>query len=361
MAKLPRAILALAVALLTVATATIVYSLQKETGREVARWQEAQWQEVGQLPISLESHGMVALNGFVYVLGGWNESNGPHSEVFFAPLTLEGRLDDWQQTTAAMPLRLQHHAVMTHNNALYVLGGDNGFWENSRVSDRIFRAVPNDRGDIAEWVEVGKLPQPRTVHAVTAIGDRVYVLGGTRTFRPGTEVLDTIFTATISPEGRFGEFQTLSPFPNPISWLTATTVDRRIFAISGRVSFSQGFGPVGLTAEIWVAEAEADLQLSPFEAIGTTAARGRHATVLLDRTLVLIGGGGANGALSTVEAAEVDPQGNLSAWRELAPLPEARFAHAAFARDGYIYVSGGFLRFGDNATSRKVFRLTWHE
>ena len=355
MVKSPPSLLSIGLVLLTLITTPTACRLQPDAQPEVVAQaqQNSQWEEVGQLPTSLESHKMVALGQFVYVLGGWNEPQGVHSEVFFTRLTA-GAWDDWRETTAAMPLKLQHHEVITHNNALYVLGGDNGFWDNSRVSDRIFRAVPNSQGDITEWTEVGQLPQPLTIHAVTTIDDQVYILGGSRTFRPGeTTVIDAVFTATITPDGEFGAFQRLAPFPTPIGWLTATTIDRRIFAISGSIQFS----PTRLTESVWAAEVNPDYQLSAFESIGTTVARQRHATVLVDRTLVVIAGGGANGVLATVETAEVDSQGNLTAWRALTPLPQALYAHAAFARDGYIYVSGGFLRYGSNDTSRKVFRL----
>ncbi|MEM9906681.1 MAG: hypothetical protein AAF921_16815 [Cyanobacteria bacterium P01_D01_bin.44] len=81
----------------------------------------------------------------------------------------------------------------------------------------------------------------------------------------------------------------------------------------------------------------------------------------LDQTLVLIAGGGPKQVLSRVDAVEIDEQGNLTNWTELSPLPEPRYAHAAFAHDGYIYVSGGFVRYGSNETSRQVFRLPFNK
>ena len=309
-----------------------------------------QWLEAGQLPLPLESHQMVVVGNHVYVLGGWNDTRGPYAEVYFTPLTPKRMLDNWQQATASMPLRLQHHAAIPYNNALYVLGGDNGFGAKSTVSDRIFRAIPNSQGDITAWVEVGKLPQPLTIHAVTTVGNQIYILGGSRTFSPETKMLDTIYTATISPEGEIGAFQPLASFPTPIGWMTATTIGSDIFAISGKVQFS----PTQLTEKIWRAKVNADQQLAPFEGVGMTTPRERHATVKVDRTLVVIGGGGAKGVLSIVEAGELDPQGNLTAWTKLAPLPEARYAHAAMVHGSDIYVSGGFVRYGSNETSLEL-------
>ena len=355
--KLLPSLATLGIASIALVATTFSGGLQPATARPASCATAAGWEEIGQLPRPLESHGMVTLGDFVYVLGGWNDERGPYAEAYVAALAADGTLANWRPTTAPMPLRLQHHATIVDGNALWVIGGDNGFWQNSRVSARIFRAVPEADGDITAWVEVGQLPDPRTVHAAITLTDRLYILGGTRTFRPGTTVLDTIFTTTISPDGQLGEFQTLAPFPTPTSWLTATAIDRHLFAIAGRDRFSPGFSPAGLSATVWAATADGEGRLSAFEAIGTTAARARHTTVRWGRALVLIGGRGASGALASVECAEVDARGQLSEWTELDSLPEARFAHAAFANDRGIYVSGGFLQVGDTATSQAIFRL----
>lgn len=312
------------------------------------------WETVGQLPTPLESHKMVPLDDFVYVIGGWNATKGIHEDVFFTQLTSEGRLENWQRTTVPLPLKLQHHEVVTHNSALYVLGGDNGFFPESSVSNRIFRAVPTPQGDITEWTDVGQLPAPVTIHATTLVDDQLYIVGGSPTFRPGdVPVTDQIFTARILPDGTFSQFESLTAFPTVIGWLTTTAIGQRIFAISGNTQFQ----PARLADTVWVADIGPDNQLSPFQPTSTLVPRRRHATVLIDRTLVVIAGGGARGVLASVEAATVDEQGQLSAWTSLPPLPQTLYAHAAFAQDGYVYVSGGFLRYGSTDTTRDIVRL----
>ena len=320
------------------------------------RQQDSPWQEVGQLPTPLESHQMITLGDFVYVIGGWNETKGIHADVFFSPFSTESSLADRQPTSAPLPLKLQHHVVTVHNDAIYVFGGDNGFWDGSEVSSQILRAVPNEQGNITEWQEVGELPEPLTIHAVASLNDQIYVLGGSNTFRPDdTNVIDKVFTATMAEDGTVGSFQQLDPFPTPVGWVTATVVDNRIFAVSGTAQFR----PRQLLENVWVAEIQPDKTLSAFEPVGTITPRQRHATVLVDRTLVAIAGGADNQVLSTVEAAEVNSQGNLGPWTELPPLPETRYAHAAFVHDNHIYVSGGFIQYGSNETSAKIFRLSW--
>lgn len=346
--------LALAVAVFPVACTS-----PQNTEQRISQPQEQSlWQEVGQLPTPLESHQMLVLGDYAYVIGGWNETKGIHEDAFFASFTAEGTFGNWQNTTAPLPLKLQHHMVTIHNGAIYVFGGDNGFWNGSQTSNRILRAVPNEQGDITEWVDVGELPEPLTIHAVTSHEDQLYILGGSNTFRPGNiDVLDKVFTATIEADGTVGEFETLAPFPTPIGWATITTVDDRIFAVAG----TKQFRPSQLLDQVWVADIQPDKTLSSFEPVGKITARQRHATVLVDRTLVAIAGGGSNGVLSVVNAAEVNAEGNLGDWTELPALPDTRYAHAAFVHGGDIYVSGGFLKYGSNETSRKIFKLPLSE
>ena len=356
MAKLPRILIAIGLALAVVIAPTAC-TLQQKAEQKISQTQEdSPWQEVGQLPTPLESHQMLVLGDYVYVIGGWNETKGIHEDVFFTSLTSEGTFNSWQETAAPLPLKLQHHMVTIHDGAFYVFGGDNGFWDGSQVSNRILRAVPNNQGDITEWIDVGELPEPLTIHAVTSSDNQIYILGGSNTFRPeNTTVIDKIFTATIADDGTVVNFQQLEPFPTPIGWVTATTVDNRIFAVSGTAQFR----PSQLLDKVWVADIQPDKTLSTFEQVGTITARQRHATVLVDRGLVAIAGGAANKVLSTVEAAAVDAQGNLGDWTELPALPESRYAHAAFVHDDHIYVSGGFIKYGSNETSTEIFRLPW--
>ncbi|NEO87172.1 MAG: 4-oxalocrotonate tautomerase [Spirulina sp. SIO3F2] len=310
-----------------------------------------QWQAAGTIPLSVESHQTVVVGDFVYLLGGWNSRTYAHDEVFFTRLSAEGTLTDWQEATAPMPLKLQHHQASAHAGSIYVIGGDDQFGPKSNVSDRIFRAVPDSEGDIPDWEEVGRLPAPRTIHAVTIVRDRLYVIGGSREFHKGAVMADTVFAAVIATDGSVGEFEELNPFPTPISWLTATAVDDRIVAISGKVGWD-----APLTNQVWLAAVTEDGSLSGFEPIGETVARQRHTTVLIDGRLILIAGG-ARRVLSRVEAATVEADGSLSDWQMLPPLPAARYAHAAFVHGGSVYVSGGFVKYGSGETSNKIFRL----
>jgi len=343
------------IAFLATLACTIVAIAATSSSKTCSAGASGRWQEVGQLPIPLESHAMVVMGDRIYIIGGWNESGGAHADVFFAPLA-NGRIaGDWQQTAAALPLQLQHHQAIARNGALYVLGGDNGFGPNGRVSDRIFRAIPDANGDIHTWEEIGRLPEPRTIHAVTVAGDRLYVLGGSKTFQADTVLEDTAWVAPIKPDGRLGEFVSLPPLPRPVGWLTATTVRQQIVAIAGRTSFQ----PWELSGEIWQATlTESTTGTLDFTEVGTTISRERHATVQLGNALAIVGGGTKQEPLTTVTVTTLTPEGTLTPWVTLEPLPQQRYAHAALAHAGNIIVSGGFLRYGSNETSRQVFSLT---
>ena len=60
--------------------------IPQQNGQTVSQnQQDSPWQEVGQLPTPLESHQMLVLGDYVYVIGGWNETKGIHEDAFFSP------------------------------------------------------------------------------------------------------------------------------------------------------------------------------------------------------------------------------------------------------------------------------------
>ncbi|MEM8809604.1 MAG: hypothetical protein AAGF01_26575, partial [Cyanobacteria bacterium P01_G01_bin.38] len=75
------------------------------------------------------------------------------------------------------------------------------FPDNARLATVLFANTQPLR-----WVHIHETWMPK--HMVTTLEDQVYIVGGSSTFCPGTTMVDTVFTGTISLEGDFGAFQT---------------------------------------------------------------------------------------------------------------------------------------------------------
>ncbi|NET32767.1 MAG: 4-oxalocrotonate tautomerase [Cyanothece sp. SIO1E1] len=308
------------------------------------------WLETSPLPVAFESHAMVALGDFLYVIGGWNESGGARTQVYVASLRAEGSVGDWQETKAPLPKPLQHHTAIAHNNTIYVFGGDNGF--GGTVSDSVFQAIPAANGDITEWTEVARLPASLTLHGMTRVGDRVYLMGGVPRFDAAqADPLDTIYMAELGALSEPEPFQTTTPLPVATAWLAAASTANQIYAVGGRLSLAAN----QLSNQVWVANVMANGQLSAFRNAGAIEPRARHTATVIDGNLLATGGGGASAVLDTVPAASLDDNGQLLGWTPLVALPEPRYGHAALVHNGYFYLSGGFSQYSSFKARQTVF------
>jgi hypothetical protein len=110
-----------------------VYSATIHEGGLLDRWQEAT-----PLPQALVGLRAVVTNGHLFVVGGVN-AFGFQNTVFSAPIHPDGSLGQWS-TLPALPEPLALSGVVAAQGYLYVLGGQGpGF----TVSDRVYRAAIN--------------------------------------------------------------------------------------------------------------------------------------------------------------------------------------------------------------------------
>src|SRR3989454_10847446 len=118
--------------------------------------------------------------GFVYSIGGADNSGAPTSGVYYAAVATNGSLGAWTATTS-LPTALAFHAAVaaTPRNSfvnstgyLYVLGG------TTNSSGMIYRATLSATGTVGNWTSIGTLPA--VLHSFAAIIHlgSLYVVGG---------------------------------------------------------------------------------------------------------------------------------------------------------------------------------------
>lgn len=295
---------------------------------------------------------MVASDRYAYTIGGWNQTAGALTQVYFSEALPSGAWGPWT-ATAALPSPLQHHAALVHNGAIYVFGGDNGF--GGQVSDQILRATIAADGTLAPWEVVGRLPQARSLHAAVLMGTRVLLLGGISDFPPGggsPATLGSVLTASFDASGQLGAFLEHAEQLDPRAWFAAVADEQRVYIIGGLRDFATG----QISGEVLVAEVDAQGTLQNLRSAGDVDARIRHAATLIEDRLLLSGGQGASGALDSVMAATVDSSnGALGAFEALQPLPEGLFGHGMTAGANRLIVSGGFFEPGNFDTRDLVY------
>lgn len=163
------------------------------------------WQPVAPLPQPLAEHGMVASNGYLFVSGGVTAGGGDISSVVYsATIQTDGTLSAWTELNASpLPIPLRSHSMVAANGSLYVIGG---FQITSALSAQyqVYRAKIRTDGGLGAWQELTTTPLPQALenHAVLVTDLYLLVLGGYRSNQPRSAVYVTSLYRAV-PQAAF--------------------------------------------------------------------------------------------------------------------------------------------------------------
>lgn len=154
------------------------------------------WAAIAPLPAGRAFHAAVAAtpfnskapdNGEVYVVGGIDTVGGqPVTIVYRATLDVDGTLKEildaggvgtgefWSETQP-LPEALHSAGIAIFRGAIYVVGG--ATTDNAPVAS-VYRARPDEFGDLSAWEAMTSLPSARAYHDVQTFGGFLYSVGG---------------------------------------------------------------------------------------------------------------------------------------------------------------------------------------
>lgn len=181
----------------------------------------------------------------------------------------------------------------------------------------------------APWIPLAPLAGgKRQEHAVAALDDKIYVIGGFIVPPGGRDLLIT--DSVEAYDVVTGVWQPVAPLPLEVHHVGAVASGGKLYVIGGLAGIS--FTPIDAVYEYDPAEdrwsRRADLP----------ARRGAMAVGEIDGLLYAVGGL-INSFTSTTRHEVYDPVADE--WSELAPLPSARNHLAAGVIDGKLYAVGG--------------------
>lgn len=204
---------------------------------------------------------------------------------------------------------------------------------------------------LAEWITAPLLNEARDHHVTFAVptqddGWVLHVLAGVQNM---TTAVMSGESAPINSDGSLGAF-TLNPGAGEVMYgPSVAVVDGYVILTGGLRPVPGGLKPSRTTN---VAPINADGSLGAFVQ-GTDLGLGRfhHAMIAVGTTLYVTGGLAGAGTDNTalVERATVMPDGTLSAWEALTPLPDKRSHHGLAVAKDALYVTGGLK--GDPANN----------
>lgn len=167
-----------------------------------------QWSKVTALPEPrlYIANSTLVLNDVVYIIGGATEilgSNTAHNDAVWTKPLPNGQLTPWQRTSTFGNGFIATAAVSTPGH-IHVIGGmdnndhpHNQVWTNQLYSD----------GSFGKWEQGPQLPYPLYFHHAGVAGGRVYVWGGKAGSEDEAVPLVYVISAPILGSGKLGPWR----------------------------------------------------------------------------------------------------------------------------------------------------------
>jgi N-acetylneuraminic acid mutarotase len=276
------------------------------------------WRFENPSPTPSPEPGAVALNGYVYMVGGQLRT-GTESIV----LRFDPRTGEYHREPDA-PVAIDHPVVAAHDGELILASG---YVDGAVSTPRMWSYSPRTK----RWRE---LPPMRTVRGAAAgatIGDRLYVAGGVRQFGNEYQPFDRL---------EIYDFKTRRwldgpDMPTARHHFGVAVVDGKLYAAGGREVDDTSLN----SFEEFDPQTNRWRRLPPIP-VGT----GSPGVTALDGKVVVTGGGdeivepGEDGFILKTAYA-YDPE--TGKWSRLPDLRQARHGHVAAGVDNHVYVFRG--------------------
>ncbi len=266
-----------------------------------------------------QEHSAAALDGEVYVIGGFTPSVSASVQAY------DPQSDTWREV-AAFPEPLHHANVATVGGVLYVLGFNRG-GSFTDVDGRTFAYDPS----ADEWSERASMPMgtERASSCVAALGTKIFLFGGST----NTNGNSPSSAESSAYDTELDEWETLPLMPEPREHCVAGAVGEMLYIVSGRSG-----SIAGVSVESW----SYDPQAQEFdERAPIPTPRGGTAGAVVGGKIYVFGGEGngddPNGIFHDVEAYEP----STDSWQLLPQMLTGRHGFAAAAVDNRIYLPGG--------------------
>ena len=185
------------------------------------------WSEIADLPLSVGAGAAAEIEGIIYVAGGVPLGTSLYA---YDPLS-----DTWA-TLPSMTQPREHTAAVTFQGDLWVLGG--------RWDEAMLDTVEIYDPETGSWSSGPSLQEARSGFGATVLGDNIYVAGG--------EVFDLsdgfVATALDTVEHFDGEQWTfIEALPRRLHGAPLVTVGDRIYLLSGSIEAAAADN----TGEVW--------------------------------------------------------------------------------------------------------------
>ncbi|MBN1335647.1 MAG: hypothetical protein JXB39_06775 [Deltaproteobacteria bacterium] len=288
--------------------------------------------DVTSLPAALSSHGVVAANGFLYLVGGatGSSTDTPQDDVYCASITSAGALGSWS-ATSSLPTGVSDALVTGNESCLVVAGGTT---TSSACSSAVYTAALDTDGTVGEWTAQAELPTGVTQPGGAVVRGYVYVIGGQAS--DGT-YSDTVSASRLDADCSIDAWTDATDIPSGRASFGTAHAGSHLYTVGGSIS--------GATTSQRVYHAEIDLDGSivswTLEDYLPSGSRGATATVS-GSYLLALGGNNGRQTLDEIAYSAIGSAGDLGAWATWSGvLDETSVFHATASWDGSLFILGG--------------------
>ena len=129
------------------------------------------WRRRSPLPEARGAMAVAALDGRIYVFGGAIGPRDSPSTFIYDPAT-----DRWSQG-APMPTSREHVAAVAVGSTIYVAGG-RPYWDGQSIGGGNVRAMEAYSPEANSWRRLYRMEVGRSGHGLAAVGGKIYAFGG---------------------------------------------------------------------------------------------------------------------------------------------------------------------------------------
>ena len=302
------------------------------------------WKKGAPFPYPDEELYGVALNGKMYVIGGWDEGKAAGLNYEYDPAT-----DKWTEKKG-MP-RLAHHAALAAaNGKIYVIGGfvppkdtqipTGGAWEPIADTWEYDPAADS-------WKSLAPVPTKRGAAVAVEVAGKIYVIGGATTVAGSKDPYFTFFgpslvlTTNEVFDPATNKWESRKPMSVARNHAYAAAVNGKIYVIGGRTGHAFILSATN-TDVVEEYSPVSDMWSAPKERMPTPRSGGATGT---DGRRIYIAGGEVTtkelvGAFRAVEAYE--PATN--SWISLPPMSMPRHGIAGAVIGNEFHLVSGMIQ-----------------
>lgn len=298
------------------------------------QWQSG-WQTLNSFNHARRAPAAVAYGNHLYIVGGIDGDDRYVHSVEYAQIKSDGTLGPWQVGSDLNEGRF-YNAVVAANGWLYTLGGGSGERGHENYPlDSVERARINRDGSLGPWQVISQMNTPRRGLKAVLHHNTIYAIGGY-----DGQFLKSIERTTLNADSSLGPWQ-MEEHESIIDRYihSAASHDETIYLLGGHMR-----DPTKAShGDVESSRIQPDQTLSAWriEPHALLTPRLVAEAFTLNHHLYIAGGHSGGDRLSSIEVARIRANGDLEPWRYTTPLPQPRSAYAVATHQNHVYLLGG--------------------